>query len=98
MSEPQAISDVLSRLEERLAHMEQKIDAISQTRTKSFEWIAQLSEHVSSLDDFREEVRASLEPLFYKLENLDEIIRILRHATSDVSRRVERLEPTRKVG
>ena len=51
-----------------------------------------LSEHIESLDEFRDEVRASLEPLSVKLDNLDEVMRIMRHATVDVSRRVENLE------
>ena len=51
-----------------------------------------LSEHIESLDEFRDEVRASIEPLSMKLDNLDEVMRIMRHATVDVSRRVENLE------
>ena len=51
-----------------------------------------LLEHIESLDEFRDEVRASLEPLSVKLNNLDEVMRIMRHATVDVSRRVENLE------
>ncbi|MEK7705301.1 MAG: hypothetical protein AAB426_10105 [Myxococcota bacterium] len=87
------LADALARIERRLDGLEQKIDSLAVTKRKSLEWIGQISEHVRSLDDFREEVRASLEPIFHKLEHVDEVVRILRHATSDVARRVERLEP-----
>ena len=60
------------------------------------EWIAQLSEHVCSLDEFREEVRATFDPFVGKLNALDEVMRILRHATSDLSRRVDEIDA--KVG
>ncbi|MBC7794801.1 MAG: hypothetical protein H7Z43_13940, partial [Clostridia bacterium] len=56
-------------------------------------------QQIESLDEFREEVRASFEPLLHKLGDIDEVMRILRHATSDVARRVEVLEwDRRKVG
>jgi chromosome segregation ATPase len=85
------------RIEERLEAVDRKIEQLVSMRRKSLEWIANMSEQVQSLDAFREEVRQSLEPLFGKLENLDEVLRILRHATSDVSRRVERIEAHRLV-
>ena len=72
--------------------MDRKLDGLSKTRHKSLEWVSVLSEQVQSLDAFREEVRASFEPVLGKLSNLDDVLRILRHATSDVSRRVDRLE------
>jgi hypothetical protein len=62
------------------------------------EWIATLSEQISSLDEFREEVRSSFESLVLKVDNLEEIHRILRHATSDVSKRVEMVERVQKAG
>lgn len=80
------------RLESRLDALDRKLDEVVRTRTKSLEWIATLSDHIQSLDTFREEVRASFEPFLRKLEGIDEVTRILRHATSDVSRRIERLE------
>lgn len=72
--------------------MDEKLDVLSTSRRKSMEWIGQLSEHINSLDAFREEVRQSFEPMMQKLEHLDEVMRILRHATSDVSRRIEQVE------
>ncbi len=86
------LTNAIARIEERLTAMDRKLDTVAASRTKSMEWLAQMSEHVRSLDQFREEVRASLEPLFEKIENLDEVIRIMRHATLDVARRVEQLE------
>ncbi|MEM6733381.1 MAG: hypothetical protein AAF658_17620 [Myxococcota bacterium] len=83
---------VLARIEGRLDEMDTKLEALTRARSKSMEWIGQLSEHIESLDAFREEVRASFEPILSTMERLDEITRILRHATSDVSRRVESLE------
>ncbi|MEL6548259.1 MAG: hypothetical protein AAFQ82_26770, partial [Myxococcota bacterium] len=65
---------------------------LTRARTKSFDWIGQLSEHIESLDAFREEVRACFEPIMGKLERLDEISRVLRHATADVSRRIDTIE------
>lgn len=82
---------ILTRIEERLVGVEAKLDQLSHARRKSLEWIGQLSEHVDSLDAFREEVRATVEPIFSKLENLDDSLCVLRHATSDVSRRIEQL-------
>jgi len=86
------LESFMNRLEDRLERLDHKIDNLALSRHKSMEWLAQMSEHVRSLDNFREEVRASLEPLFTKLENIDEIMRIMRHATSDVSRRIELIE------
>lgn len=90
----QNIEEVLARLESRLEAIDQKLDAVNTAKHKSFEWIGQLSEQIRSLDAFREEVRASFEPLMAKLESMDEVVRIMRHATSDVARRVETLEQT----
>lgn len=89
------------RLDERLDGIDKKLDALTRTRGKSLEWIATLSEHIESLNEFREEVRATFEPFVRKLDNLDEVMRILRHATSDVSRRLgdlEREHQRREVG
>lgn len=91
------LETILSRLDERLNAMDAKLDTIGRSRHKSMEWIATLSEHIESLDQFREEVRASFEPLIGKLDNLDEVLRILRHATSDVSRRIDRIERARRL-
>jgi len=82
----------LTRLERRIEAMDQKLDKVSKTRGKSIEWIGTLSEQIESLDVFREEVRATFEPLFGKLEGIDELVRLIRHATADVSKRVEELE------
>ena len=84
--------EVLERLESRLDRIEDKVDSIKAGHRKSLEWIGTLSEHIRSLDDFREEVRASFEPLCGKLDHVDEVVRILRHATVDISRRVEAVE------
>ena len=83
---------VLERVEARLEAIDKKLEMMVRGRHKSMEWIAVLSEHVRSLDEFREEVRATFEPIVGKLDNLDEVIRILRHATSDVSRRIDMVE------
>ena len=91
------IVSAVSRIEARLDAMDKKLDQVVTMRRKSMEWIAQMSEQVHSLDEFREEVRASLEPLFDKLRDIDEIMRILRHATSDVSRRVEEIEHKKRM-
>jgi len=91
----------LERLEGRLDDIDTKLELLTKTRHKSLEWVAVLSEQVESLDAFREEVRATFEPLIGKLEGLDEVMRIIRHATSDMSRRVsalERGEPLKRVG
>lgn len=88
---------MLRRIESRLDGVDSKLEELTRARGKSLEWIGQLSEHIESLDAFREEVRASFEPLSHQLDRLDEISRILRHATSDVSRRVESLESLRAV-
>lgn len=90
------VTSVLETIVNRLDSIDQKLTSLTKQRQKSMEWLAQLAEHVSSLDAFREEVRGSFEPLFGKLEGLDEVMRIMRHATSDVSRRVEQLENTRR--
>jgi hypothetical protein len=86
------LATLAARLEARLDAIDHKLDDALRTRQKSLEWIATLSDHVSSLDAFREEVRASFEPFLHKLEGIDEVTRILRHATSDVSKRLESLE------
>ncbi len=86
----------LDRICNRLDAIDQKLAALHTSRKKTMEWIGQLSEHVRSLDAFREEVRQTLEPLFGKLESIDELMRILRHATNDVARRVESLEGERR--
>jgi chromosome segregation ATPase len=99
MSLPEELKSILDRLETRLGEIDTKLTSVMSNRKKSIEWIGQLSEHVRSLDEFREEVRASFEPLLHKLGDIDEVMRILRHATSDVARRVEALEwDRRKVG
>ncbi len=95
MAEPN-IAAALETIMTRLDTIDGRLAALVRTRKKTLEWMAQLSEQVTSLDAFREEVRASLEPLFCKLEGLDDLLRILRHATSDVSRRVESLEGERR--
>jgi hypothetical protein len=98
MIQPDPMASVLDRISNRLDAIDTKLAALHMSRKKSMEWIGQLSEHVRSLDAFREEVRQTLEPLFGKLEGIDELMRILRHATSDVARRVENLEERRKAG
>lgn len=99
MDVPEKLTQMLSRMEERLGAIDAKLDGLVHARKKSMEWIGQLSEHVRSLDEFREEVRASFEPLLHKLDDIEEVVRILRHATSDVSRRVEGIEwDKRKAG
>jgi chromosome segregation ATPase len=90
------LEPILDRISNRLDAIDQKLQAMQASRKKSMEWIGQLSEHVRSLDAFREEVRQTLEPLFGKLETIDELMRILRHATNDVARRVESLEGTHR--
>ncbi len=92
-----SLAGLLEKMSARLDAIDQKLTTMAATRQKTLEWMGQLSEQVRSLDDFREEVRQSLEPLFAKLESIDEVMRILRHATSDVSRRMEQLEH-RKAG
>ena len=82
----------MDRLDARLEGIDKKLDAVAKARHKSMEWIATLSEQIESLDQFREEVRAAFEPFVRKLDGIDEVMRILRHATSDVSRRVEGIE------
>lgn len=86
------IAGVEERLNVRLDGIDKKLDTVAKTRHKSMEWIATLSEQIESLDEFREEVRASFEPFVRKLDGIDEVMRILRHATSDVSRRMESIE------
>lgn len=86
----------LEGIQRRLDEIDGKLDRLHLGKRKSMEWIAVMSEHIGTLNAFREEVRASLEPLFSKLDAFDEKLRILRHATSDVSRRIESLEITRK--
>jgi chromosome segregation ATPase len=88
--------DLLRRVEARLEEIDKKLDRVSQSRNKSMEWMATLSEHVQSLDAFREEVRGTFEPLLTKLQDIDDVMRIMRHATADVARRVSDLEHRRK--
>ncbi len=83
---------MISCLEQRLESIDTKLDGMKTSRRKSMEWIATMNEQVRSLDEFREEVRASFEPLLGKLRDLDEVMRIMRHATSDVARRITELE------
>ena len=85
-------AQMLMRIEDRLDRIEGMAESMRSSSRKSLEWVATLSEHIRSLDEFREEARASFEPLVEKLDCTDEILRILRHATVDVSRRIERLE------
>ena len=92
MSDTDAMKDLLSKIDRRLDALDGRLDVMMRTRNKSMEWIATLSDHIASLDAFREEVRATFEPFVRKLDNLDDVMRILRHATSDVSRRIERIE------
>ena len=93
MNDEKKMLEVLARIEGRLDEIEIKVDSVKNGNRKSLEWIGMLSEHVRDLDAFREEVRASFEPLCGKLDNIDEVVRILRHATVDISRRVEGMEP-----
>ncbi len=96
MQQPLDLQSALGRIEARLDAIDQKLESLSMGRRKSMEWIAQLSQQIGSLDSFREEVRASLEPLFDKIEVVEDNLRILRHATSDVSRRVEQIDGQRE--
>ena len=96
MQQPNDLGSVLDRISARLDAMDAKLDSLSMAKRKSLEWIAQMSQHIGSLDAFREEVRATLEPLYGKLESMEDSLRILRHATSDVSRRVDSMEHQRK--
>ncbi len=84
--------EMLERIEGRLDRIEDIVATMKTSSRKSLEWVGILSEHIDSLDEFREEVREKFEPLADKLDCTDEILRILRHATVDVSRRIERLE------
>ena len=95
MQELPNLEAALARIETRLDAIDQKLETLSMARRKSMEWIAQLSEHIGSLDNFREEVRASLEPLFTKVEACEDNLRILRHATSDISHRIEDIDDRR---
>jgi chromosome segregation ATPase len=96
MTTPSNLELTIARIEDRLCALDKKVEQLLTVRHKSMEWLATMAEQVESLDAFREEVRASLEPLFDKLRNLDEINRILRHATSDVARRVDEIEGLRR--
>jgi prefoldin subunit 5 len=96
MNTPSELEPAIVRIEERLAGLDKKVEQLLSVRHKSMEWLATMAEQVESLDAFREEVRQSLEPLFDKLRDLDEIMRILRHATSDVARRVDEIEGMRR--
>ncbi|MEE2959395.1 MAG: hypothetical protein VYA34_01530 [Myxococcota bacterium] len=86
------IISMLQRIEERLDALDDKLESMKGNTKKSMEWIGTLSEHVRSLDEFREEVRATFEPMAQKMDNVDEVTRILRHATVDISRRVEKIQ------
>ncbi len=97
MSTSVDLAETLARIEARLAAVDTKVDAIQQSWRKSMEWLGQMGEHVQSLDAFREEVRASLEPLFHKLDNVDDVMHIMRHATADVARRIDALEGKRRL-
>ena len=92
MVDESTTAQMLERIESRLDRIEGMVESMKLSSRKSLEWVGTLSEHIRSLDDFREEARASFEPLVDKLDCTDEILRILRHATVDVSRRIERLE------
>ena len=96
MNDSAAFADLLEsmerRLDERLDMIDERLGHLSAQRQKALEWVGTLSDHINSLDAFREEVRATLEPLFGKLQNMDDVMRIMRHATSDVSRRIESIE------
>ena len=91
MTDPE-ITSILARLDTRLAAIEQKLDTVRTTNRKSHEWIGTLAQHIQRLDQFRDEVRASFEPFSDKLGCQDEVLRILRHATADVSRRIDNVE------
>jgi len=97
MSKPFDLQLTLEGVCARLDAIDKKVETMSASWRKAMEWIGQMGEHVRSLDDFREEVRASLEPLFNKLDNVDDVMRIMRHATSDVSRRIEEIESVRRL-
>ena len=86
------IIQVLERIEARLNRIEETVQGVRMSTRKSMEWIGTLSEHMSAFDIFRDEVRSTLEPVMNKLDCNDEGLRILRHATVDVSRRIELLE------
>ena len=95
MHDSESIQIALTEIRERLDAIDDRLEDLGRTRHKSLEWVGQLAEQLRGLDAFREEVRRSFEPLFAKLESMDEIVRILRHATADVARRVERIERSR---
>ncbi|MBI5511684.1 MAG: hypothetical protein HY903_23250 [Deltaproteobacteria bacterium] len=97
MSTPFDLQAAIARIEARLDGVDRKVDGLSVSWKKAIEWIAKMGEHVESLDAFREEVRASLEPLFAKLDNVDDVMHIMRHATADVARRIEELEVQRRL-
>jgi len=75
-----------------LDRIEQRVEQVLKNRSKSLEWVGMLSEQIESLDEFREEVRLSFEPVLGKINNLDELIRIIRHASCDLSKRLEHVE------
>jgi len=84
--------EVIGSLEARLCEIERKVESVRNQSRKSMEWIGMLSEHIHSLDSFRVEVRESFEPISDKLGCIDDVVRILRHATADVSRRIGNVE------
>lgn len=98
MSDTLDLNEAFRRLETRLDAIDEKLAQLTLARRKSMEWIANLSEQISSLDAFREEVRASFEAMMGKVDNMEELSRILRHATNDVSRRIEAVEHHQKAG
>jgi uncharacterized coiled-coil DUF342 family protein len=93
---PEDLHRLLAKIDRRLDAIDDKLESLTQNRNKSLEWIGQLGEQINSLDAFREEVRASFEPVLNKLGDIDDVMRILRSATSDVARRVEKIEWERR--
>ena len=92
MSKPFDLQLTLEGVCARLDAIDKKVETMSASWRKAMEWIGQMGEHVRSLDDFREEVRASLEPLFNKLDNVDDVMRIMRHACRGASKRSSRCD------
>ena len=69
MNNNDALNELTETLNRRLDAIEAKLDVMCGASRKGLEWIGMLSEHIESLDEFRDEVRASLEPLSVKLDN-----------------------------
>ena len=90
MTEPS--DDQLTRIESKLDDLDRKITSLLQSRQKEFEWLGVLSKRIQEFDQFQQEVRQSFEPLYRKLEDVSDLLRILRHATSDLSCRLEAME------